>query len=253
MNITMKTDLLKAVIIEDEEESLQLLDNLIIGSGLAVVAGSATDPGKAVELIIKVNPDIVFLDIRMPGKSGFDILDDLQKIRLLNPYIVFTTAYDEFAVRAFDYAAFDYLLKPVDNSRLVSTLQRCIDSRHAGLNQQPELLLNTYRKLQFRNNSGIVFIDPADIVFVEASGNYSVFHLSSTRAETITILLGKVEDQLPAETFFRISRSSIINLNFLKKINTRLSHCILVQNGKEFKCDISRERISDLAERMKSH
>jgi two-component system LytT family response regulator len=247
----MNTTVLKAVVIEDEEESLDLLSNLIISSGKAVVAGSASDPALAVGLIIGINPDIVFLDIKMPGKSGFDILDDLRNVKSVNPYVVFTTAYDEFAVKAFEYAAFDYLLKPVDPKRLAATLLRCIDERLSGHNQQSELLLNCYRKLQFRNSSGIVFIDPADIAYVEADGNYSVFHLSGASREVITLLLGKVEEQLPYDTFFRISRSSIINLNYLKKINTRQSQCILNKNGSEFKCDISRDRISVLAERMR--
>jgi two-component system LytT family response regulator len=247
----MNTTDLKAVVIEDEEESLDLLSNLIISSGKAVVAGSASDPALAVGLIIGINPDIVFLDIKMPGKSGFDILDDLRNVKSVNPYVVFTTAYDEFAVKAFEYTAFDYLLKPVDQKRLAATLLRCIDERLSGHNQQSELLLNCYRKLQFRNSSGIVFIDPADIAYVEADGNYSVFHLSGSSREVITLLLGKVEEQLPSDTFYRISRSSIINLNYLKKINTRQSQCILNKNGSEFKCDISRDRISILAERMK--
>jgi two-component system, LytTR family, response regulator len=248
----MSTVVLKAVVIEDEEESLQLLSNLILSTGKADVVGSASDPTQALDLIIGINPDIVFLDIKMPGKSGFDILDDLRNVKSVNPYVVFTTAYDEFAVRAFEYAAFDYLLKPVDQKRLAATLLRCIDERLSGSNQQNELLLNCYRKLQFRNSSGIVFIDPADIAFIEADGNYSVIHLSGSSREVITLLLGKVEEQLSPDAFFRISRSSIINLNFLKKINTRQSQCILNKNGSEFKCDISRDRISTLAERMRN-
>jgi two-component system, LytTR family, response regulator len=248
----MDNKVLKAVIIEDEEESLALLLNLLKSDGLANVEGSATDPEKAVELIVSVNPDLVFLDIRMPGKSGFDILDDLRKIRSVKPYIVFTTAYDEFAIKAFEYAAFDYLLKPVEPKRLRATILRCIDTRKAGIIQKSEMLLESYKKLMFRNIAGIVFIDPSDIVYIEASGNYSVFHLSNNRSETVTSLLGKVEDQLTQERFFRISRSFILNLDYLKKINTKQLQCVLVKNNFEFKCDISRDRISELVERMKN-
>jgi two-component system, LytTR family, response regulator len=248
----MSLEPIRSVIIEDEEESLQLLQNLLLEKGLAVVVGSTTEPGKAIDMLIRLNPDIVFLDIRMPGKSGFEILDDLGKIRSVNPYIVFTTAYDEFAVKAFEYAAFDYLLKPIEPQRLAETILRCIDSKRSGNKQQPDVLLSSYRKLQFRNISGIVFIDPAEIVYVEAEGNYSVFHLSNNKTETVTILLGKLEDQLPVDNFFRISRSFIINLNYLKKVNTRLCQCILAKNGYEFKCDISHDRISSLVEKMKN-
>jgi two-component system, LytTR family, response regulator len=248
----METRPLQSVIIEDEEESLHLLHNLLLSNGLAEIAGSTSDPMEAIGLIVRLNPDIVFLDIKMPGKSGFEILDDLRKIKSINPYLVFTTAYDEFAVKAFEYAAFDYLLKPIDPHRLAETIHRCIDKMKSGLKQQTDVLLSSYRKLQFRNISGIVFIDPSEIVYVEAEGNYSVFHLTNNRTETVTLLLGKTEDQLDTEKFFRISRSFIINLNYLKKINTKQLQCILIKNGTEFKCDISRERVNLLVEKMKN-
>jgi two-component system LytT family response regulator len=243
---------LGAVIIEDEEESLELLQNLIHANGNAMVSGSTTDPGEALDLIVKLNPDIVFLDIKMPGISGFEILDDLRKIRSVNPYIVFTTAFNEFAVKAFEYAAFDYLLKPIEFQRLNESILRCMDRQNSGIKQQTELLLGSYKKLIFRNTSGIIFVEPEEIVFIEAEGNYSVFHLVNNRTETVTMLLGKVEEQLDSNCFFRISRSFIINLSYLKKVNTRQSHCILTKNGFEFKCNISRDKVSDLVEKMKT-
>jgi two-component system LytT family response regulator len=248
----MNSKSLRAVIVEDEEESLTLLQKLLISNGMVDIAGSTTDPFKAVDLVISADPDILFLDIKMPGKSGFDILDDLRKIGSVNSYVVFTTAYDEYALRAFEYAVFDYLLKPVDPQRLHETILRCNESKINGIVQKSDVLLESYRKLMFRNISGIVFFDPDEIVYIAASGNYSVFHLSNNRSETVTSLLGKVEDQLSQEKFFRISRSFIINLDFLKKINTKQLQCILIKNGFEFKCEISRDRIGDLIERMKN-
>lgn len=248
----MASKSVNAVIIEDEEESLQLLVKLIQNSGLAEVSESTTEPAEALDLILKLNPEIVFLDIKMPGMSGFDILDKLNKVRSVHPYIVFTTAFNEFAVKAFEYAAFDYLLKPVDPKRLTDIILRCIDSTKSGYKQPTDLLLSSYKKLIFRNTSGVVFIEPSEIVFIEAAGNYSVFHLSNGKTETVTLLLGRVEEQLTSEAFFRIGRSIIINLDYLKKVNTRQSQCILIKNGFEFKCDISRDKVSELVEKMKS-
>ncbi len=242
---------LKAVIIEDEEESLHLLGNLIETTGLAKVTGSTTDPGEALGLIVSLEPDIVFLDIKMPVKNGFEILDDLKKIKTNSPFVVFTTAYDEYALKAFDYAAFDYLLKPVEPSRLTETLVRCIETRKAGIRQQADLLLGTARKILVRNISGISVIDPEDIVYVEAEGNYSVFHLSNNRIETATILLGKVEEQISPDMFFRISRSFIINLDYLKKISTKQLQCTLSANGTDYKCNISRNKLGGLLEKIK--
>ena len=244
---------LNAVIIEDELESLELLQNLIRANGHAEVIGSATDPAEALKLIVKLNPDIVFLDIKMPGMSGFEILDDLRKMHSVNPYIVFTTAFNEFAVKAFEYAAFDYLLKPIEFQRLNDSILRCMDSMKSGIKQQSELLLSSYKKLIFRNNSGIIFVEPSEIVYIQAEGNYSVFHMSNNKSETVTMLLGKVEEQLDRASFFRINRSNIVNLSFVQKVNTRKLQCILSKNGFEFKCDISRAKVSDLIEKMKSH
>jgi two-component system LytT family response regulator len=243
---------LKAVIIEDEEESLHLLVNLILATKLAEINGSTTDPNEALAIIINAAPDIVFLDIRMPGKSGFEVLDDLRKVKTDYPYIVFTTAYDEFAIKAFEYAAFDYLLKPIEPQRLSETLLRCISSLHTGHKQKTDLLLGSYRKLIVRNISGISVIDPSEIIYVEAEGNYSVFHLINNKVETVTMLLGKAEEQLSEEMFFRISRSFIINLNFLKKINTKQLQCILSASGSDFKCSVSRNRLAQLIEKIRS-
>lgn len=248
----MKTSLLKAVIIEDEEESLDLLQNLLISGGLAEVTGSTTDPEKAADIVLTHKPDLLFLDIKMPGKNGFEILDDLRKMKSVNPYVVFTTAYDEYAIKAFEYAAFDYLLKPVEPKRLHETIIRFLDTRKSGIVQKHEMLLESYKKLMFRNISGVIFIDQNEVVFIEAAGNYSIIHLSNNKTETVTSLLGKVEEQLVSNKFFRISRSFIINLDFLKKINTKQLQCILIKNGFEFKCDISRDRIGELVDKMKN-
>jgi|WetSurMetagenome_2_1015567.scaffolds.fasta_scaffold05155_5 two-component system, LytTR family, response regulator len=247
----MSETILRAVIVEDEEESLQLLENLLVSSGLAEVADSTTNPDDAIDRIVIHRPDMVFIDIKMPGKNGFEVLDDLNRIRSVNPYIVFTTAYDEFALKAFDYAAFDYLLKPVEPGRLAETLRRCLGNMAAGRSQNKELLLSSYKKLIYRNISGIVVIDPAEIIYVKAEGNYSIFRLSTGRSETVTQLIGKVEEQLDDERFFRTGRTCIINLDHLKRVNSLKHQCILIHNGSEFECEIARNRIKALSERLR--
>lgn len=242
----------EAVIIEDEPEALNLLQSLLTVNGLARVTGSATDPYQAVGLISSLNPDIVFLDIKMPGKSGFDILDDLNRMNINQPFIVFTTAYEEYAIRAFEYAAFDYLLKPVEPGRLYETVQRCMDRDIQREKQKSILLAESHKKLLFRNVSGFVIIDPDEIVYIEADGNYSIFHLEADKTETVTSLLHKIEIQLPELKFFRISRSAIINTSFLKKVNTKQLQCLLVKGQTEFRVDISREKINELIEIMKN-
>jgi len=244
---------LKAVIIEDEQKSLELLRDLINSNGSVKIAGFTTNPGEAIDLINRLKPDVLFLDIRMPGINGFEILDGLSELKNVAPVVVFTTAFDEFAVRAFEYAAFDYLLKPIDPERLAKTLERCIAIKQSGTDQKPHLLKEALNKLIYRNVSGIVIIDPSELVFVEAAGNYSSFRLSDGRNETVTVSLGKVEEQLDPLYFFRTGRTFVINLRFLKKINSKKRECILHSNGKDFKCDISHDKIKILLDRLKSN
>jgi DNA-binding LytR/AlgR family response regulator len=243
---------LTSVIIEDEEESLLLLKSLIESNSLVELDGTTGDPSEAVDLILNLNPDIVFLDIKMPGKNGFDILDELRVKGTIYPFIVFVTAYDEYAVKAFEYAAFDYILKPVDPHRLGHTIQRCNKIRLSERAWQTDILPCSYGKLFFRNTSGVVFVDPADVVYVKAEGNYSVFSFCNTKSETVSVNLGKIADQLDPGTFIRISRSFIINTCYLKKINTKQQHCYLTVNSHEYKCDISRDKISELIKVMRN-
>ena len=249
----MNKGILTAVIIEDEQKSLDLLRDLIDSGEQAKVTGSSSNPEEAAGLILSLKPDVVFLDIKMPGKSGFEVLDELSVSNSVDPVIVFTTAYDEFAVKAFEYAAFDYLLKPIDPERLAASMKRCAAIKQNATVSQPGLLKNVLKKLIFRNISGIVIIDPSDIVFVEAEGNYSSFRLSDGRKETVTVSVGKVEEKLSPGMFFRTGRTFIINLRFLKKINTRKRECILYSNGLEFKCDISYDKIKILLGYLKQN
>ena len=241
---------LNTVIIEDERNSLNLLKDLIEANGNTRVSGFTTNPEEALELILKVKPDIVFLDINMHGKNGFEILDQLTASGSINPFIVFTTAYDEFAVKAFEYAAFDYLLKPIDPDRLEATIKRCLALKKAGTTQKTGILQAVLKKLIYRSISGIVIIDPAEVVFIEAAGNYSSFRFVDGRKETVTLSIGKVENQLDKSVFFRTGRTFIINLNYLKKINSKKRECLLHSNGLDFKCDISYDKIKILLDHL---
>ena len=126
-----------------------------------------------------------------------------------------------------------------------------MENKQSGTRQGTARLLESYKKLFFRNVSGVVIVDPAEVIYIQADGNYSVFHFSESKAETVTSLLHRVEEQLPDESFFRISRSGIINTRYLKKINTRQMQCILVKNDREFRIEISRDRVKELIDKMK--
>ena len=247
----MNEKIIKTVVIEDEQEALDLLAGLVEATGMAMVVAATTDPFEAVSLVTLHNPDILLLDIHMPGMSGFDILNELRKIENTDPHVVFTTAHDEYAITAFDYAAFDYLLKPIDPDRLRETLQRFIkDGRKAAAVPNDKMYKNE-RILVFRGVTGVTFIDTEEVIYISADGNYSNFHFTSGRVETVTALLGTLEAHL-GKHFFRTGRSCIINTTCLVRIDIKQLQCVLIKYDKEYRCEITRDKVRQLMDFMKN-
>ena len=242
---------IRVMIVEDENEALDLLSGLIEATGLASVVASTTDPFEAVDLLCRHEPDILFLDIQMPGMSGFDILNDLRRLSVVNPHVVFTTAHDEYAIKAFDYAAFDYLLKPIDPDRLLETLERFRHNGNKVVAERNGTISGNERILIFKGVTGVIFIDPADVVFITADGNYSNFNFTSGRVETVTALLGTVEMHL-GKQFFRTGRSCIINTSYLARIDMKQLQCVFIRENREYRCEISRDKVKHLLEHMKT-
>jgi two-component system LytT family response regulator len=246
----MERKVIKAIIIEDEQEALDLLSGLLEATGMARTVAATTDPFEAVDLVALHNPDILFLDIRMPGMSGFDIVNEIRKIDNVNPHVVFTTAHDEYAIKAFDYAAFDYLLKPIDPDRLRETLQRFRDNGNRVSARQADNLDEKERILVFRGITGVTFIDTDEVVYITADGNYSNFHFISGRIETVTVLIGNLETHL-GKQFFRTGRSCIINTAYLARIDMKQLQCVFIKDEREFRCEIARDKIKQLMDYMK--
>jgi two-component system LytT family response regulator len=248
----MNKETIRTLVVEDEQEALDLLSGLIEATGMATVVAATTDPFEAVDLITMHDPDMLFLDIRMPGMSGFDILTELRTLNSSNPHVVFTTAHDEYAIKAFDYAAFDYLLKPIDPDRLRETLERFMNNGKKGALERSAALFENEKILIFRGISGVTFIDTDEVVFINADGNYSNFQFITGRTETVTALLGALEGHL-GKQFFRTGRSCIINTSYLARIDIRQQQCVFMKGEKEFRCEISRDKIKVLMDHMKTH
>jgi DNA-binding LytR/AlgR family response regulator len=257
---------IRAMIVEDEPEALDLLSGLLEATGLATVVVATTEPAEAIDLIGLHEPDMLFLDIRMPGFSGFDILNELNSIGTVSTHVVFTTAHDEYAIKAFDYAAFDYLLKPIDPDRLTATLLRHNNTRNthgkgngngngngrkAEAEHQPSVF-NNEKILIFRGVTGVTFIDTDDVVFITADGNYSGFHFISGRVETVTALIGNIEMHLGRQ-FFRTGRSCIINTAYLARIDMKQMTCVFIRGDREYRCEISRDKVRTLMDYMKNN
>lgn len=186
----------------------------------------------ALEKLQNQTYDLMFLDIRMPDGSGFDLLSAIPELETL---VVFCTAYDEFAVKAFEFAAMGYLLKPVDEAQLQLVIKRA-EEKLLTSSGQYKLLLESYRekkvrKLVIPNASGFLISEISDVVYIHSDGNYSEFHFESEKAKIVSSkTLKEYQNILQQEGFFRIHQSYLINLTHVKEYRRSYNE-VVMSNG----------------------
>ncbi|MBS1598592.1 MAG: response regulator transcription factor [Bacteroidetes bacterium] len=227
--------MLKAIIIDDELKGRLALKQKIIDycKDLSIVA-EATSGEEGIEQIKKFQPNIIFLDIEMPRMDGFEML---RRIENKNFHIIFTTAYDQYAIKAIKFAAFDYLLKPVDIEELRSCVEKIKQQSQNNTPQKlkaleenlhPGLALN---KLAIPTLDGLLFFNIGDIIHLEAQSNYTAIYFTNHPKLVASRTLKEFEDLLPAEVFFRAHHSHIINLQYIKRYIRGDGGQIEMQNG----------------------
>jgi two-component system LytT family response regulator len=234
---------LKAILVDDEISSLQNLSQKIEQFCPSVtILAISQDPEEAIELIKKHQPDVVFLDIEMPGMSGLRMVEKLDGC---DAEIIFTTAYNHYAVDAIRINAFDYLTKPIGISDLQNAVIRLEESKKGNVKEKMELLKHSpedsYRsndKIAVSGNDGIDFFEIRNIVRIESSSNYSILHFSNGKTVTVTRLLKDFEEMLQSYRFFRIHHSHLINLDYIKKYIR--SGQVVMENGDLI--DVSRRK-----------
>jgi two-component system LytT family response regulator len=224
---------MKALIIDDERLARAEVRRLLDDFGWVKVVGEAENVEQALELIQAQQPELLFLDVQMPGKSGFDLLEE---IRGEMPRVIFTTAYDEFALRAFEVNALDYLMKPITPDRFAAALTRIREEPAESANQSP---LRSSDQVFVRDGERCWFIPVSKIRLMESEGNYTRVRFEN-HSPLIYRSLTTLEQRLPAENFFRINRQQVVNLHFIEKIETWFSHGLKIwlKGGEE--CEVSR-------------
>ena len=241
--------MIRTIIIEDEPVSRDMLRLMLQRHKESIeIADACSNPAEGIESIAKYQPDLVFLDIQMPKMNGFDML---KKIGDISFEIIFTTAYDRYAIDAIRTSALDYLMKPVDDEDLAAAIGKCKE-RMAEKNTKKQLE-NLFRNLDNKNplektlalaaSDGISFIKMCDIVRVEANGRYARFYLVNKETILVSKTLGDYEEVLSANQFFRIHDSSIINLNHVKKYIRGDGGTVLLSDNTEL--DVARRRKED--------
>lgn len=228
--------MITAIIIDDEARGRQALKQKLQSYCTDVeILAEAADGLEAIDVISKYNPQLIFLDIEMPKMNGFEMLNAIKE---KNFHIIFTTAYDQYAIKAIKYAAFDYLLKPIDIEELKTTVANIIHKENHQTKKQAELLQQnilhpkkSFNKLAVPTLEGLLFFDIQDIIRLEASSNYTNICLLNNNKIIASKTLKEFEELLPADLFFRIHHSHIINLHFLKRYIKGDGGQVEMQNG----------------------
>lgn len=230
---------LTCVIVDDEKLARDLLREYIQQIPDIQILGEASKGKEAVEVIDKLMPDLIFLDVQMPGMNGFDVLDEIAH----DPYVIFCTAYDQYALKAFEKNAVDYILKPLDQERFKLAVERAIARMNVEQNNVGELLRNmkTENKTSYdshifvQKSEKLLNLPVEEIVYLEASGDYTILTTKNDQFVSSSGI-GKLEEILNPEIFIRVHRSTIININSLKEIEKHFNGGMVVKmlNGKSF-------------------
>jgi len=200
---------MKAMVIDDEPPARRELRRLLTGFPWVEIVGEAGNVDQAAGMVEALTPELLFLDIQMPGGSGFDLLTRLEHL----PEVIFTTAYDEHAVRAFEVDALDYLLKPIDPARLAEALGR-VKSAQAARTPQPGAVLE---QIFVRDGSRCWFVPLREVRLLSSEGNYIRLSWGKTRP-LLGRALAALEHRLDPNRFFRANRRQIINLDFIENV-----------------------------------
>lgn len=232
------------IIIDDERLAREELKNLLKVFPEIDIVGEAKNPEEAIDLINDLKPELIFLDIQMPGMSGFEMLKKLVDI----PKVVFVTAYDEFAQKAFDVQALDYIMKPVDPERLKDTMKKLAlkddefqSSEHAPSLQRSDRLLTIEDKIFIKDGEKCYFVPLSKVRMLESDGNYVKLHFEKKRP-MILRSLNSLEERLDPEHFFRANRKYIINLNCISKVENWFNGGLQVELLEDEKIEISRRQ-----------
>ena len=240
---------MKALLVDDERLARNELRRLLAAHADIEIVGEAVDADDAAAKVKALRPDLLFLDVQMPGADGFRLLEQLEPPL---PLVVFTTAYDEFAVKAFEFNALDYLLKPVDPNRLVAALEKVRPRDSAAPFDSAAVAthrLTPEDKVFVREGDRCWFVPVKNIRLLESEGNYTRLHFDDQKPQLFRSLTA-MEERLDAKSFFRANRKQVINLAWVDGIEPWFSGGLLVKLKGGLKVELSRRQAQEFRERM---
>ncbi|WP_233524406.1 LytR/AlgR family response regulator transcription factor [Mucilaginibacter conchicola] len=230
--------MLKAVILDDEERGSSLLNRKLKGfEGDLEVMAVFNDPYKALSKMMDLEPDVLFLDVEMPGLNGFQFLE---KLGAFNFQVIFTTAYDSYTLEALRLSAVDYLLKPIDEDELHTAIFR-LKKRVFEQDKTKKVEDLSRNRLALPTAEGVYLVDKTSIIRVEAMSNYSTFYLSDAKKIVVSKTLKEYENVLTEAYFLRINRSVIVNLDYIVKYRKGDGGTLEMADGTEIEVSASRK------------
>jgi len=238
----------KAIIIDDERLARNELKKLLIDFPQVEVIDEATNATEGIEKIDALNPDLVFLDIQMPGKTGFDMLQELDRA----PHVIFTTAYDEYALKAFEVNAPDYLMKPIEPKRLADALQKLQQAEDKEMAAQQAMnrgILTESDQVFVKDGERCWFVKLSDVRLFESVGNYAKVFFAGNKP-LILKSLNALEERLDEKTFFRANRKHIVNMRMIEKIEPYFNGGLLLEIQGGEKVEVSRRQAVKFKEMM---
>jgi two-component system LytT family response regulator len=235
---------MKALVVDDSRLARNELKRLLKEFDNIQVAGEAANAMEAIEKIESEKPDLVFLDIQMPGKNGFELLEELE----VTPEIIFTTAYDEYAIKAFEYNALDYLLKPVQKDRLAGAINKVVEKKDKAEEHTGDRM-GIDDQVFVKDGDRCWFVQLSSVRLFEVDGNYTKIYFEDQRP-MIPRTLNYLESRLDPKTFFRANRQQIINLKWVERIEPWFSGSIKIYMKGGHEVDVSRRQTQRFKELM---
>jgi two-component system, LytTR family, response regulator len=248
--------LLRVYVVDDEPLAVKRLSRLLRQTGRAEVVGATVNPAEAVEFLSRHDIDAVFLDIQMPGMTGFELLQKLPK----DPAVIFTTAFDRFALDAFEVNSVDYLVKPIEVARLEKSLARL--ERLRGTSQSvveseqiralaKELTRKFPERISSRIGERVVFVEVSKITHFYAKDKLT-YAATGSRDYAVDLTISELEQKLDPAVFLRIHRSTLLNINHVEEVGSWFAGGLVVRlkDGKRTELQIARDRVREVRERL---
>jgi len=244
----MDNNFFKVLIVDDELEARYLLRSLLSSINGVSVVGEAENAEKALYLLVQHYPNLILMDINMPGKTGMELVQLIRK-RNIDVPVVFISAFEEYAIKAIRNGVFEFLLKPVDRNDLGKIISKYQRLNNKDLPEKVMEMLNSIQeetKIRINSKNSYILVNPSEIVYCATEERYSNIYLSNGQTEISSTPLTQIEDKLKGFNFYRLGRSVLINQNFIRTISKLSNKCVLNFNEKEWVVEASRKSINSL-------